>query len=370
MKVIHCADIHLDSKLTANMDREKAFQRNMEILDTFSKMVEFAKTNKVKVIIIAGDLFDTDNISNNTRKVVLGCILKNSNIEFYYLKGNHDLSELILRGEEKPPNLNLFSSEKLKTYRMLLKNGKCITVSGLEINSNNKNLLYDRLNLKTEEFNIVILHGQINEYKTDSEENIALSGLYNKNIDYLALGHIHRFIKGELKPRGIYCYSGCLETRGFDEAGEHGFVMLDIDEESFEYKLKFIPFAKRKIVNVDITDVNDIENVDNLLFEIADRFRKNGGVFGDILDLTMSTDTNISYLEKLLKDEYYIVKIRLKRIETYNEYTAENSMIAEFINVVKLDKDLTDEKKEEIIKCGVKLLKGEKTDFEDKAYTY
>ena len=63
-----------------------------------------------------------------------------------------------------------------------------------------------------------------------------VSDYHYKNIDYLALGHIHKYKQAELDQRGVYCYSGCLEGRGFDECGEKGFVLLDIDEESLKLK--------------------------------------------------------------------------------------------------------------------------------------
>ena len=59
MRIIHCADIHVDSKMESHFSKEQADDRRKEIVDTFSSMVQFAKKNDVKVIIIAGDLFDT-----------------------------------------------------------------------------------------------------------------------------------------------------------------------------------------------------------------------------------------------------------------------------------------------------------------------
>lgn len=44
-----------------------------------------------------------------------------------------------------------------------------------------------------------------------------------------------------------YCYAGCLEGRGFDECGEHGFVVPDIDEDTGTYTCEFVPFAPRKL---------------------------------------------------------------------------------------------------------------------------
>ena len=62
MKIIHCADLHLDSKMESNLDREAASMRRDELLDTFERMVTYAAENEVRVILIAGDLFDKPNV--------------------------------------------------------------------------------------------------------------------------------------------------------------------------------------------------------------------------------------------------------------------------------------------------------------------
>ena len=41
MKIIHCADIHLDSKMSANLTKEKARERKTELLTTFQNMVAY-----------------------------------------------------------------------------------------------------------------------------------------------------------------------------------------------------------------------------------------------------------------------------------------------------------------------------------------
>ena len=39
MKMIHCADLHLDSKMESNLSAEKARERREELLQTFERMV-------------------------------------------------------------------------------------------------------------------------------------------------------------------------------------------------------------------------------------------------------------------------------------------------------------------------------------------
>ena len=75
MKILHCADLHLDSKLTANLDKDRAKERKGEILHTFEKMIQYAVEQEIYVILIAGDLFDTRHVSANARNIVLHAII-------------------------------------------------------------------------------------------------------------------------------------------------------------------------------------------------------------------------------------------------------------------------------------------------------
>ncbi len=46
MKIIHCADLHLDSQMTANLTKEQARERKREIIRTFTRMVEYAEKDR------------------------------------------------------------------------------------------------------------------------------------------------------------------------------------------------------------------------------------------------------------------------------------------------------------------------------------
>ena len=55
MKLIHCADIHLDSALATSLTRQEARRRNDELLETFIKMMDYAQREKVRAVLVAGD---------------------------------------------------------------------------------------------------------------------------------------------------------------------------------------------------------------------------------------------------------------------------------------------------------------------------
>ena len=246
MRIIHCADLHLDSRLSANLIGDKRRERKAELLHTFERMIAYAEENKVRAILIAGDLFDTKNVTVTARNTVYEEILGHPEIDFYYLKGNHDTDTFLDALEVIPHNLKLFG-ETWTSYSV--EEDSKIVITGVELGSENSNTIYEELVLEQDKINIVMLHGQEATYQSrDKAEVINLSALKNKGIDYLALGHVHAYKNAQLDSRGEYCYSGCLEGRGFDECGEHGFVLLDIDVETKQVNSQFVPFASRQLI--------------------------------------------------------------------------------------------------------------------------
>ncbi len=356
MKIIHCSDLHLDSKMETNLDKEKARERKNEILITFEKMVEYAKENEVKAIIIAGDMFDKKNVSVKAKKTVENAIRSNPEIDFLYLKGNHDESGFI-EENEKPENLKTFNSHNWTYYQY-----EDITIAGIEFGEKSNYDIYNSLILEKNRTNIVIMHGQeTNANIKDKAEIININQLKNKNIDYLALGHIHKYKQEKLDNRGIYCYSGCLEGRGFDECGEKGFVLLDI--ENSKIKTTFIPCCQRTFyeVYVNITGATQTNEIEEKIREKVKDIPKTSLVKIILTgEVEVGSERDTDYLVKKLEDSFYFIKIydRPKIKIDYMKWQHEASLKGEFIRLV-LKQDLTDEEKSQIISTGIKALSGE-----------
>lgn len=361
MRLIHCADLHLDSKLSANLDKEKMKERRSEILHTYERMVEYASEHGVSGILIAGDMFDTKSISASARNAVLHSITSQPDITFYYLKGNHDKDNFLTGLEEMPENLKLFGSEWM-TYEQ---NG--ITINGIELDPENKDSAYISLVLDTTKFNIVMLHGQESESDSkDKAEIINLKALRNKGIDYLALGHIHGRKEDKLDVRGWYCYPGCLEGRGFDECGEHGFVVIDIDEETHEFTREFVPFAQRKLYTVPV-DVSDCETTAEMVEKTSATLREGGCESNSLVKIVLIGEVDVecekdmTYLVSKFKSDFYFVKAYDETTLKINieDYMLDASLKGEYVRCVMNDSSLSEEEKAIIIRYGLQAIAGE-----------
>ena len=353
MKMIHCADIHLDSRMESNLSKEKSRERNAEICATFTRMIRFGLDHDVKAVLIAGDLFDTARASAQTVQFVLDRIRDAEKMDFLYLRGNHDEGDPF-EGMELPENFKTFS-ELWSAYRY-----GDVVISGVE--PDNWEDYYDGLKLNPEDTNIVMLHGQIATQM--GEELICLPKLRNKHICYLALGHIHSYQQDKLDMEGQWCYCGCLEGRGFDELGQKGFVLLEA--EHGRVKSEFVPFATRMMeeVTVDITGLSTVIQILSAMEQAGSGIHSSSLVkFTFTGTHTLDTQLDLRFLRKMLESRYYFVKIKDEsRLEIAREdYEHDISLKGEFIRMV-LASDKTEEEKERIIRFGIQALLGQEVE--------
>ena len=361
MKIIHTADLHLDSKLESNLSAAQAKQRRSELLDTFSRMVAYAQQHEVSVVLIAGDLFDKPHVRKGAKRRVLEEIMGHPSIDFLYLQGNHDRTDFLSDLEEKdiPENLKRFQEKKWVSYSY-----GGVVISGRELSDENYKTISVNLILDESKYNIVTLHGQESHYAGRDRTHIIQIPLFkNKHIDYLALGHIHSYQCGRLDDRGIYCYPGCLEGRGFDECGEKGFVLLEIDEESGTLQHTFVPFAKRQLheISVQVTEGMAMPDILDAIREAASDIDKE-----DLLKVVLTGVTELDFdvdcerITHVFESEFYFFKVYDEtgtRID-YERFAGDRSLKGEFVRLLEKE-DMPEEERAIIVELGMKAILGE-----------
>ena len=364
MRIIHCADLHLDSALRTHFDKDHGKKRRAEILNTFEKMVDYAADNGVNAILIAGDMFDTKYITANTRNTVMNKIYTHQSISFFYLAGNHDKNNFLSNLDEIPDNLHLFD-QSWTAYKM-----NDIIIQGIELSPDNSRAAYLSLVLDPKYFNIVMMHGQESEgNKSDNAEVVRLKELRNKSIDYLALGHIHSYKYEHLDARGYYCYPGCLDGRGFDECGEHGFVLLDINEKNKTFTHEFIPFASRNLYSLEV-DVSGCMTTAQIIEVINQEIKQYNysrkSIIRVILTgaLDVECEKDITYIESNIGSQYFYLEVvdntRLR--VNLEDYILNETLKGEYVRTVLADDSIPENDKSIIIRYGLQAISGEEVE--------
>lgn len=354
MKMIHAADLHIGSAFS-DLSSEAKKQRKVELVNSFKRLVEYAKSNAIPIIILSGDVFDKDKVNKSDKDLFYQIIAANNDIQFLYLKGNHDIHSL--ENKEDIPNLYLFD----KSWKYYEFDHVCI--AGIELCNENANTFYSTLSLKDSKYNIVMLHGQVASTVTNPNTDILINKLRNKNIDYIALGHIHTYDAKKLDSRGIYVYPGCLEGRGFDEVGDKGFVVLDSTTKTHQ----FIPFATRKVyeVVVDLTATKSlydaIQLVEAKMNQLPNKAIARTVLIGKVAyDISTIHDRLVISLGS--KFLYYEVKNKTTKLVQLEDYEHDISLRGEVIRTI-LSKGFKEEQQSAILEDCMKLLNGEDVDL-------
>ncbi len=351
MKLIHCADLHLDSPMESNLPLDKARERKSELRATFARLVRQGADMGVDAILIAGDLFDSDHVTKSTEKYVLELISAHPEIRFFYLAGNHDRGGSLKTRTDLPDNLYTFE-DGWTSYPL----GENTVLTGSERPNP------ETLSLDPSALNLLILHGQERAGKGTTREDVIHFGKYKgRGIDYLALGHIHEYRVAKIDPRCTVCYSGCLEGRGFDECGQKGYVLINIENGTLSHR--FVPFATRLMhaVTCDISNLSSALEIEACVRHATEEIAAH-----DLVKVVLTGKTapdaqkDTVHLRQVLNERFYFAKVKDESgiMIRPEDYQNDISLKGEFIRRV-LASDLKESEKERVIACGLRVLGGE-----------
>lgn len=349
MRIIHTSDLHIDSPLTSNLTEPRASERRRELIFNFERLIKEAREIDAKIIIIAGDLFDSERIARRAKDTVLAAVERATDIAFLYLPGNHERYALL--DEALPSNLHVFGKDwtYFETDSILFAGRSECAPS-----------MFDSYTPSKSKINIVILHGEEAAH-SGYDGKISFKEIEGKNISYLALGHYHSYSKRVISGCSVV-YSGTPEGRGFDETGDKGFSLIECKDGTL--RDGFVKFAKRRLFDLraDISDAHSTADVERAVeatlsdAEACDLVRLTlVGKYNDII--TKNTDG----LSARLGEEFYYFEIRdeSRAAIKAEAYKYDKSLKGEFIRLVLSDDTLGEDEKEKIILTGLYALDGE-----------
>ena len=352
MKIIHTSDIHLASPLTARLTPIAARDRKKELTLTFRRIIEDAMRSGAEAVIVAGDLFDNERVSARAIDDIMGIIEKCPTVTFFYLPGNHEKDLIRESGVTLPENLKIFDDDW--TYFKL---GELTVAGRREICDD----AFASLKLDGDGVNIVVLHGELAE-RTKSPDKIGTKDIENLPIDYLALGHYHSYSATNINRRTTAVYCGTPEGRGFDEAGDKGYVIIDTNGKFITHRFKKSAARTLHIIEVDISVAQRHIELEDRVSEAITVARGEDLVRVVLVgEHAPGMQRDTESLEKRFSPSFFYFEVKDKsrlRISP-EEYKNDKSLKGEFIRLVMSKDGLTDEEKEAVIECGIRALAGE-----------
>ena len=281
VKFAHLADCHLGAWRNEIL--------NQMGYDAFKQAINKILEEEVDFIIISGDLFDISNPKVDVVDLAVKELkkLQDKNIPVYGIMGSHDFSPSdnsmirplisaglfidVSKGENTDDNkLKLHFTQDSKTKIKLT--GLRARKRSLEI-EDYKRLIQE--NLENEKgIKIFVLHTMLSELKPIEFKDMesAPKSLLPQNFAYYAGGHLHKTVPEKLREgdhtlnvdkRNKIIYPGSLYPTNFRELEKYqygGFCIvsgdIEIESESADLKIKFIPIKPREILTLEIDCTN------------------------------------------------------------------------------------------------------------------
>ena len=338
MRLLHTGDLHLDSAFCAygQNDAQKLRRDGRELL---SRIFQCAKEEKCEMILFAGDIFDSKTVTPETGELFCSLVEK-CGVPVVVSPGNHDsysqssfYAKVSKRLGEK---LVLFTSSELQIFDF---DELRVSVFGYAFTSPilaQSPLLEAEVPNDNGYLRIFCGHADISS-PISRYAPITLSELGKFGFSYCALGHIHnRNDREDIAGRVRYC--GFAQGRGFDELGDGGVWIVNVDRDICECERKILSNSAFHILNIEILSTDDAHSVKDKVKTLIKEQSYSGGTrlrlvvsgvadTGTIEALDSSLDeiraaTELEYIELVddtlpLLDGEYLMKDTTLRGELY-----------------------------------------------------
>ena len=231
IRILHTADVHLGREFPSL--REKGPEYRRQLLATFEQIIDLAVRQNVSLLLIAGDLFDTNAVLGTPVRTVLAAFkkLEASGIRVCILPGTHDMygEDSIYRFVGLPSNVMVFTPQHAShTYEDLdltvygkAFDGKLVGTSSLEGLSPSAD----------SKLHVAMAHCSLRIEGVIEKETMLVdkSEISGSGFDYLALGHWHSFRDcSQGATKAFYC--GSPEPIYMDQKGAGSVALVTIHD--------------------------------------------------------------------------------------------------------------------------------------------
>jgi DNA repair exonuclease SbcCD nuclease subunit len=305
---IHAADLHLDSPFVGLKHLPQALLTRVQesTFVSFQRIIDYAIKNKVDFIIIAGDLYDSEQRSLKAQIRFRNEMyrLEREGIHAYIIHGNHDPLSGNWINLDWPSNVYFFGKDI--TSFPFHKDEKLIArLYGFSYNQKevlvNKAIDYE----KTFEdcFHIGILHGTISSNLEHTPyAPFQINDLISKDFHYWALGHIHQRQIVEDSPPIVY--PGNIQGRHRKETGKKGCYLVEMTEQGHD--LTFLETCDVIWESVTIS-VNELHTVDELMSSCQKALEELRGINkGVFVHMRINGQSELS---PIIQDSYILEEI-------------------------------------------------------------
>ena len=299
MKIVHTADIHLDSPLRSLALRDPDLRERVRAAsrEAFVRIVESVRETGAAALLIAGDLYDGKERSAKGAAFLNAQFerLGEAGVPVFCIRGNHDAENPVTGTVPMPGNVHVFDGRGGK--RRI--GDSDVWVHGVSFSGKKAPSLLDKFAAPVPgAVNIAMLHTSLGGAAGhDPYAPCTVAELAGMGFDYWALGHVHRREVHSQAPWIVM--PGIPQGRDIGEAGAKSASLLTLGEDGIA--VEEIPTSRIAFEALDI-DVSGAEDADDLRRTIRAALSGHAGEGETILRVRLGGSTPLCWTVRRDRD--------------------------------------------------------------------
>ena len=261
MKILHAADIHLDSPMAGLAAYENAPVSELQLATrhALSNLVDLALEEQVDLFLLAGDIFDGDwpHYGTGLHFISETARLREGGIPVVMAAGNHDADSKLTKALRYPDNVQVLDTHAPQTV-IFEDLGLAVHGQGYPTPAVTEDLARGYPRALSGLVNIGMLHTSADG--RPGHERYApcsMSTLIAHGYDYWALGHVHR--REILAAEPPIVFPGNLQGRGLRETGPKGATLVTIQDGAVSHEHRILDVVRWAHLRVDVTGCATLE---------------------------------------------------------------------------------------------------------------
>lgn len=363
MKIVHFADLHLDSRFAwCGASGDAAKNRRESLRATLRDILQLARDERADALFCGGDLYEAQYVTPDTASFLRESFAAIDPLRVFVAPGNHDYyaTSQCWATTNWSDNVHIFREPRMTS--VALGEGVTLWGAGHAKPAGTSNLLAN-FRVAGEGVHLALFHGAERGWFDEQGEGKALHAPFDAaeietaGLHYAFLGHYHK-----PRDRSRHSYPGNPEPLSFGETGDRGILVADVGDDG-TVAVERRSVARTAVRDLEI-DVNGCTSSTDILDRVTEKTTGTGGVLRLLVKGEVDREVSVPSRQQIRNAiEAGVEAVFVRNPAIHHAYDLEalseaELVVARFVRNVRADEELTPERQERVIQAGLRALDG------------
>ena len=363
MRIVHFADLHLDSRFAwCGAAGDVAKNRRESLRATFRDILQLARDEQADALFCGGDLYEAEYVTPDTASFLRESFAAVAPLQVFIAPGNHDYyaAGQCYASTNWSSNVHVFREPRMT--RLELRSGLTLWGAAHNKPAGTPDFLAN-FRAAGDGVHVALFHGAERGWFDEQGEGKALHApfdaaeLERSGLHYAFLGHYHK-----PRDRDRHSYPGNPEPLSFGEEGERGIIVAEVGNDG-AVSVERIVVARTAVRDLEI-DVTGCTSSTDILDQVAEKTTSSGGIVRLLVKGEVDREVSIPSRQQIREatdacvDAALVQNPTIRHAYDLDALTQSELVVKRFVRNVRADSELSPAEQEQVIQVGLRALDG------------